>query len=90
MPLTDQERVDFEALASGQISDAMESLGLRRSVVTGLMMLASPGAKMNAAFVRIGLSGSTTKGGAGYADATTTAAFEWITTAPNTPPPASR
>jgi regulator of RNase E activity RraA len=46
MPLTDQERADFAALASGQISDAMESLGLRRSVVTGLMMLASPGAKI--------------------------------------------
>src|ERR1043166_10279778 len=46
MPLTDQERADFAALASGQISDAMESLGLRRSVVTGLMMLAPPGAKI--------------------------------------------
>jgi len=34
MPLTDQERADFESLASGQISDAMEILGLRRSVVT--------------------------------------------------------
>ena len=46
MPLTDQERADFAALASGQISDAMEILGLRRSVVTGLMMLAAPGAKI--------------------------------------------
>jgi regulator of RNase E activity RraA len=46
MPLTDQERADFESLASGQISDAMEILGLRRSVVTGFMMLASPGAKI--------------------------------------------
>jgi 4-hydroxy-4-methyl-2-oxoglutarate aldolase len=46
MPLTDQERAEFAALASGQISDAMEMLGLRRSVVTGLMMLASPGAKI--------------------------------------------
>ena len=46
MPLTDQERADFIALASGQISDAMEGLGLRRSVVTGLMMLAAPGAKI--------------------------------------------
>ncbi len=46
MPLTDQERAEFAALASGQISDAMESLGLRRSVVTGLMMLAAPGAKI--------------------------------------------
>ena len=46
MPLTDQERADFAALASGQISDAMEILGLRRSVVTGLMMLAAPGTKI--------------------------------------------
>lgn len=46
MPLTDQERADFAALASGQISDAMEILGLRRSVVTGLMMLALPGTKI--------------------------------------------
>lgn len=46
MPLTNQERADFGVLASGQISDAMESLGLRRSVVTGLMMLAAPGAKI--------------------------------------------
>src|SRR6185312_5745995 len=45
MPLTDQERADFAALASGQISDSMEMLGLRRSIVTGLMMLAAPGAK---------------------------------------------
>lgn len=46
MPLTDQERVDLEALSSGQLSDAMEALNLRRSVVTGLMMLASPGSKI--------------------------------------------
>jgi 4-hydroxy-4-methyl-2-oxoglutarate aldolase len=46
MPLTDQERAEFAALASGQISDAMEMLGLRRSIVTGLMMLAVPGAKI--------------------------------------------
>ncbi len=46
MSLTDQERADFAALASGQISDAMEMLGLRRSIVTGLMMLAAPGAKI--------------------------------------------
>src|ERR1700733_11196543 len=46
MSLTDHERVDFAALASGQISDAMEMLGLRRSIVTGLMMLAAPGAKI--------------------------------------------
>ena len=46
MRLTDQERADFVALASGQISDAMEILGLRRSVVTGLMMLAAPGTKI--------------------------------------------
>ncbi len=47
---------------------------------------APAGAAADAApqLVRIGLSGSTTKGGAGYADATTTAAFSWITTAPNT------
>src|SRR5215831_9451372 len=46
MPLTDQERAEFAALASGQISDAMEMLGLRRSIVTGLIMLAAPGAKI--------------------------------------------
>lgn len=46
MPLTDQERADLEALSSGQVSDAMEALNLRRSVVTGLMMLAAPGAKI--------------------------------------------
>src|SRR5215472_8694869 len=45
MPLTEQERADFAALASGQISDAMEMLGLRRSIVLGLMMLAAPGTK---------------------------------------------
>jgi regulator of RNase E activity RraA len=46
MPLTDQERAEFGALASGQISDAMEMLGLRRSIVTGLMMLAAPGTRI--------------------------------------------
>src|SRR5262245_60310564 len=46
MSLTDQERADLEALSSGQLSDAMEILNLRRSVVTGLMMLAAPGAKI--------------------------------------------
>jgi regulator of RNase E activity RraA len=46
MPLTDHERAEFATLASGQISDAMEMLGLRRSIVTGLMMLAAPGAKI--------------------------------------------
>jgi hypothetical protein len=43
MSLTDQERADLEALTSGQVSDAMEALNLRRSVVTGFMMLAPPG-----------------------------------------------
>jgi regulator of RNase E activity RraA len=46
MPLTDQERMDLEALTSGQLSDAMETLDLRRSVVTGFVMLAAPGAKI--------------------------------------------
>lgn len=46
MPLTDQERADLEALSSGQLSDAMEALNLRRSVVTGFMMLAAPGSKI--------------------------------------------
>ena len=46
MPLTDQERIDLEALTSGQVSDAMETLNLRRSVVTGFMMLAAPGSKI--------------------------------------------
>ena len=46
MPLTDHERADLEALSSGQLSDAMEALNLRRSVVTGFMMLAAPGSKI--------------------------------------------
>lgn len=46
MPLTDQERADLQALSSGQISDAMEALHLRRSVVTGFMMLAPAGSKI--------------------------------------------
>src|SRR5262245_30753256 len=46
MPLTDQERADLEALTSGQVSDAMEALNLRRSVVTGFIMLAAPGSKI--------------------------------------------
>ena len=46
MPLIDQERADLQALSSGQLSDAMEALNLRRSVVTGLMMLAAPGSKI--------------------------------------------
>jgi 4-hydroxy-4-methyl-2-oxoglutarate aldolase len=46
MPLTDQERTDLAALSSGQLSDAMEALNLRRSVVTGLIMLAEPGSKI--------------------------------------------
>jgi regulator of RNase E activity RraA len=46
MPLTDQERAVLEALNSGQLSDAMEALNLRRSVVTGFMMLAAPGSKI--------------------------------------------
>jgi 4-hydroxy-4-methyl-2-oxoglutarate aldolase len=46
MPLTDQERGDLEGLSSGQISDAMEALNLRRSVVTGFLMLAAAGSKI--------------------------------------------
>jgi len=46
MPLTDQERAELESLTSGQVSDAMEALNLRRSVVTGFMMLAAPGSKI--------------------------------------------
>jgi len=46
MPLTDEERADLEAMSSGQISDAMEALNLRRSVVTGFMMLSAPGSKV--------------------------------------------
>ncbi len=46
MPLTDEERADLEAMSSGMLSDAMEALDLRRSVVTGFMMLAAPGAKI--------------------------------------------
>ncbi len=46
MPLTIEERADLEAMSSGQISDAMEALNLRRSVVTGFLMLAAPGSKI--------------------------------------------
>jgi regulator of RNase E activity RraA len=46
MALTAEERIDLEAMTSGQVSDAMESLRLRRSVVTGFMMLTSPGSKI--------------------------------------------
>jgi 4-hydroxy-4-methyl-2-oxoglutarate aldolase len=46
MPLTDQERAQLEAMSSGQISDAMEALNLRRSVATGFLMLAAPGSKI--------------------------------------------
>jgi len=46
MPLADQEPADFAALDSGRISDAMEMLGLRRSIVLGLTMLAVPGTKI--------------------------------------------
>ena len=46
MSLTDQERADLEALSSGQISDAMEALKLRRSVITGFMMQAPHGSKI--------------------------------------------
>jgi regulator of RNase E activity RraA len=46
MPLTDEERADLEAMSSGQLSDAMEALNLRRSVVTGFMMLAAAGSKV--------------------------------------------
>jgi len=53
MPLTDQERADLEALTSGQLSDAMEALNLRRSVVTGFMMLAAPGSKIVGAAVTL-------------------------------------
>jgi len=48
MPLTDEERADLEAMSSGQLSDAMEALNLRRSVVTGFMMLAAPDPKSSA------------------------------------------
>src|SRR5437762_10447937 len=46
MPLTDRERADLEALSSGQISDAMETLNLRRAVVTGFIMLAPHGSRI--------------------------------------------
>jgi|SRR5262245_16750129 len=46
MPLTNQDRTDLEALTSGQVSDAMEALNLRRSAVTGFIMLAAPGSKV--------------------------------------------
>lgn len=46
MSLTDSERADLEAMSSGQISDAMEALNLRRSVVAGFTMLAPHGSKI--------------------------------------------
>jgi 4-hydroxy-4-methyl-2-oxoglutarate aldolase len=46
MPLTDQERAQLEAMSSGQVSDAMEALNLRRSVATGFLMLAAPNSKI--------------------------------------------
>jgi len=46
MPLTDQERADLEAMSSGQISDAMEALNMRRSVITGFTMLAPHGSRI--------------------------------------------
>jgi 4-hydroxy-4-methyl-2-oxoglutarate aldolase len=46
MPLTDEERAQLEAMSSGQVSDAMEALNLRRSVATGFLMLAAPGTKI--------------------------------------------
>jgi regulator of RNase E activity RraA len=46
MPLTDQERADLQAMSSGQISDAMEALNMRRSVIAGFTMLAPHGSKI--------------------------------------------
>ncbi len=46
MALTDRERADLQTMTSGQISDAMEALDLRRSVVAGFIMLAPPGSKI--------------------------------------------
>jgi len=46
MSLTEAERKSFAGLTSGQISDAMESLELRRSVVTGFIMLADPNTRI--------------------------------------------
>ena len=46
MPLTDQERADLEAMSSSQISDAMETLNMRRSVITGFTMLAPHGSRI--------------------------------------------
>jgi 4-hydroxy-4-methyl-2-oxoglutarate aldolase len=46
MPVTDQEHAQLEAMSSGQVSDAMEALNLRRSVATGFLMLAAPGTKI--------------------------------------------
>jgi len=46
MPLTDQERTDLQAMSSGQISDAMEALNMRRSVIAGFTMLAPQGSKI--------------------------------------------
>ena len=45
VPLSDQERADFEAMSSGQVSDAMEMLKLRRSVITGMILLGAQGSK---------------------------------------------
>src|SRR5690349_15815956 len=45
MSLTDNERSEFMTLSSGQISDAMEELNIRRSIVLGLNLLGTPGTK---------------------------------------------
>lgn len=42
MSLTEADRETFSGLTCGQISDAMESLKLRRWVLTGFMMLTDP------------------------------------------------
>lgn len=45
MGLTEKERSEFMTLSSGQISDAMEVLNLRRAVVVGMTLLGAPNTK---------------------------------------------
>ena len=60
MSLTEEERAQFLTLETGQVSDAMEMLNLRRSVLTGFMLLGPANAKIvgTAVTVRQGAKGS--------------------------------
>src|SRR5215468_6166452 len=46
MSMTEAERADFASLVSGQISDAMEMLNFKRSVITGFLLLGPTNSKI--------------------------------------------